>query len=142
MMQKGLREVDVLIRLSGLYADFRFARDGVVEKDDVCCEFVFERVCRIVDVDGVTCGLVSGIRKTLARETRIGEWGRIVSYIEVVNRAYVLSSCAGPCGFPIDSACSLTGCGCDASVVDRVRSKINWLFRSEIKRAANRCRQR
>lgn len=71
--------MDVLIRLSGLYADFRFASEGVVEKDDVCCEFLAERVCRIVDVDGVTCGLVIGIRKTLAREARIGEWGRIVN---------------------------------------------------------------
>lgn len=67
------KEVVVLIRLSGLYADFRFASDGVVENDDVCCEFFAERVCRIVDVDGVTCGLVIGMRKTLAREARIGE---------------------------------------------------------------------
>lgn len=69
--------MDVLIRLSGLYVDFRFASDGVVEKDDVCSVFLADRGCRIVDVNGVTCGLAVGIRKTLASEARIGECGRI-----------------------------------------------------------------
>ena len=100
--------MDVLIRLSGLYADFRFASDGVVEKDDVCCEFLAERVCRIVDVDGVTCGLVIGIRKTLAREARMGEWGRIVNWICAVNGFAALFPCPKPCEYPIISASSLT----------------------------------
>lgn len=101
--------MDVLIRLSGLYADFRFASDGVVEKDDVCCEWFFARVCRIVAVDGVACGLVIGIRKTLAREARIGEWGRIVNNIDVVNRTYILSLYARRSDYSSNSARVLAG---------------------------------
>jgi hypothetical protein len=66
---------NVLIRLSGLNALLRLAREDVVENEDFCCEF--EILCRIAEFEGAAC-LEIGILKTLASEARIGECGRML----------------------------------------------------------------